>query len=91
MDRGFIDGAWISHLKKDKKVDVVIPLKKNMYPTEYAISLADETNLWQAHPTRHGQWMAPFGEENLFWKECDVLKSGSLELWCAGKIQRPRK
>lgn len=81
MDRGFIDGPWITHLKNDKEVDVVVPLKKNMYPTEYAISLADEKNLWQAHPMRQGQWMAALSEEHLFWKDCQVLKSGTLVRW----------
>ena len=30
LDRGFIDGGAISHVKRDHGVDVLIPLKKNM-------------------------------------------------------------
>ena len=81
MDRGFIDGRWITHLKKSLNVDVVIPLKKNMDLTEKAISVANRENLWQPHPTREGQWIAPIREENLFWKECGVLQSGTVVKW----------
>lgn len=87
MDRGFIDGEWISHLKKNKKVDVVIPLKKNMHPTDYAISLADENDLWEPHPTREGQWIAALSEDKLFWKECEVLKSATLVRWKNAKTE----
>lgn len=81
MDRGFIDGPWITHLKKDLKIDVVVPLKKNMELTAHAIGVADGENLWVEHPTREAQQMAPLPEENLFWKECEVFKSGTLVRW----------
>ena len=29
MDRGFFDSAWITSLKKDRGIDICIPLKKN--------------------------------------------------------------
>jgi hypothetical protein len=29
-DRGFIDGATLSHLKRTRRVDVIMPLKANM-------------------------------------------------------------
>lgn len=81
MDRGFIDGAWITHLKNDLKVDVVVPLKKNMEATVFAISIADEKNMWVDHPTRAGQKMALITKEDLIWKECQVLESGTLVRW----------
>lgn len=52
MDRGFIDGEWITHLKKDLGVDVCMPLRRNMQITQGAISTADTHNSWQPHPTR---------------------------------------
>ncbi len=91
MDRGFVDGPWISHLKKDLSVDVVIPLKKTMHPTQYAISIADEKTLWTTHPTREGQQMASLSEENLFWKECEELKSGTLAKWTNKKTGEEEK
>lgn len=91
MDRGFIDGAWILHLKNDLGVDVVVPLKKNMLTTEFAIGSANQKNLWTQHPTRDGQMMALLGEDDLFWKECDVIKSGTLARWTNKKTGEEEK
>ena len=57
-DRGFIDGRWMSGIKKDKKVDFFIPLRHNMEVTQGAISFADEKKLWKDHPTRKDQKLA---------------------------------
>jgi hypothetical protein len=81
MDRGFVDGAWITHLKKDLGVDVFIPLKRNMEVTMGAISTADSRNLWQPHPTRVGQKIFEIKKGDLFWDECQVLESGVLVRW----------
>jgi Transposase DDE domain len=83
MDRGFIDGEWITHLKQERGIDVVIPLKKNMYVTTDSIALANERNLWKPHPTREGQQIAEIGEKpgDLVWKECPVLTRGVLCRW----------
>lgn len=35
-DRGFVDGSWISRLKREKKIDFFIPLKRNMEVTKAA-------------------------------------------------------
>jgi hypothetical protein len=40
IDRGFIDGAWISRCKQDWGIEVVIPVKKNMDIWADAWSLA---------------------------------------------------
>ena len=29
MDRGFLDGEWITHLKIDRKIDICMPLRSN--------------------------------------------------------------
>jgi hypothetical protein len=51
-DRGFLDGATLSELKRQRQVDVLIPLKANMLATQEAIPLAEMADKWQAHPSR---------------------------------------
>ena len=82
-DRGFIDGAWITHLKRDRKIDLFIPLKHNMEATQAAIAQADYRGLWKAHPTREKQQIAEFNarEGGLFWRDCPVLTHGVLARW----------
>ena len=66
MDRGFIDGEWITHLKRDRGIDVCIPLRHNMEITQAAISTADSQNAWQPHPTRQGQNIFEIKQGDLF-------------------------
>ncbi len=82
-DRGFIDGKWITSLKRDRKIDLFIPLKHNMHATQAAIAMADNRGLWKAHPTRDKQQIAEFSSDDggLFWKECPVLTTGVLARW----------
>ena len=47
-DRGFLDGATLSELKRQRKVDVIMPLKANMLATQEAIALAEMADQWQA-------------------------------------------
>jgi len=49
-DRGFISREFIDFMKKERGVDVFIPLKKNMEATNMAIAIAKEENKWEAHP-----------------------------------------
>jgi len=82
-DRGFIDGAWITSLKRDRHVDLFIPLKHNRNVTQAAIALADHRGLWKEHPTREKQKIAEFSSKDggLFWKDCPVLTTGVLARW----------
>ena len=82
-DRGFIDGKWITHLKRDRHIDLFIPLRHNMQATQAAIAMADNRGLWKVHPTREKQMIAEFTAEDggLFWKECPVLTTGVLARW----------
>jgi len=82
-DRGFIDGEWITHLKRDRHIDLFIPMKHNMHVTQAAISMADHRKLWKEHPTRKKQMIAEFTAQDggLFWKECPVLATGVLARW----------
>src|SRR4029434_1900283 len=51
-DRGFLDGAMLSHLKRQRRVDVIMPLKANMLATQEAIQLAAMADRWESHPSR---------------------------------------
>jgi hypothetical protein len=45
-ERGCIDGATLSELKRTRKVDVIIPLKATMLATQEAMQLAGMANRW---------------------------------------------
>ncbi len=85
MDRGFIDSGWIDHLKKDRKIDVILPLRSNMQATQGAVAWADNQNQWQPHPNEKraekGQLVAQVVPPDLLWEECPELKSGALVRW----------
>ena len=56
QDRGLLDGAEITVLKRDLGVDVVTPLKKEMRSYRLAVLMAERnTHRWEAHPTRPRQ------------------------------------
>lgn len=85
MDRGFIDSTWITHLKEDRGIDTVLPLRKNMDVTQASIVWADNHKKWKTHPNpnraKEGQFMAEISLPELFWKECPVLQSAALVRW----------
>jgi len=56
-DRGFLDGETISKLKKERKVDVTIPLRSDMLAYEDSIVTAyhSDSGKWEKHPTRDTQ------------------------------------
>ena len=57
-ERGFIDGATGAHVKRQRRVDIRMPLKANMLATQEAIHLAPLANPWAAHPSRADQCIA---------------------------------
>lgn len=57
-ERGFIDGATLSDVKRKRRVEVIIPLKANMLATQEARQLAEMADTWQTHPTRPEQTIA---------------------------------
>ena len=81
-DRGFIDGATLSELKRTRKVDVIIPLKANMLAAQEAIQLAEMAAKWEAHPSRAEQCIAwGHGVEHM-WPECHVpLNACVIRFW----------
>ena len=57
-DRGCSDGATVADLKRQRQVDVSIPLKANMQATQEAMQLAELADQWAAHPSRADQHIA---------------------------------
>ena len=81
-DRGFIDGATISHLKRKRRVDVIMPLKATMLATQEAIQLAEMADEWAAHPSRTDQRIAWVHGIEHMWTECDVpLNACVIRYW----------
>jgi len=81
-DRGFIDGATVSHLKRQRRVDVIMPLKANMLVTQEAIQLAALADTWEAHPSRVEQQIALVRGVEHMWAECEVpLNACVIRFW----------
>jgi len=81
-DRGFIDGATLSTLKRQRQVDVIIPLKANMLARQEAIQLAEMANKWQPHPSRADQTIALVRGVEHMWTECAVpLNACVIRFW----------
>jgi hypothetical protein len=81
-DRGFLDGATLSELKRTRQVDVIIPLKANMLATQEAIALAALADKWDAHPSRAEQTIAWVRGVEHMWPECHVpLNACVIRFW----------
>lgn len=73
MDRGFISRKMINYLKKQRKVDVYIPLRKNMAEYKMAVDLAEEYDNWILHPDRQDQMICHVSKVNSSW-EGDLIE-----------------
>ena len=71
-DRGFLDGATITHLKRERGVDVIVPLRCDMSSYEEAVKLAEMAGQWQKHPSRTAQQIAFVTGVEHVWNECQV-------------------
>ena len=81
-DRGFIDGATLTDLKRRRQVDVIVPLKANMRATLEAIQLAEMAQQWQGHPSRRDQQIAFVQGVEHLWDECEVqLNACVIRFW----------
>jgi hypothetical protein len=78
MDRGFLDGEWITHLKINRKIDVCMPLRSNSEITQFAVAQAERDNFWEPHPTRKNQKIYQIKKSELDWPLCQCFKSGVL-------------
>jgi hypothetical protein len=71
-DRGFVDGATLTFLQQQRRVDVIVPLKSTMLSYHEAVHLAERAGEWQPHPARdHPHIAFVEGVEHL-WEACQV-------------------
>ena len=81
-DRGFLDGATVSDLQRQRRVDVISPLKANMLATQEAMQLAEMAGTWQTHPSRPEQTIALVRGVEHMWAECEVpLNACVIRYW----------
>ena len=81
-DRGFIDGTMLSHLKRQRRVDVIMPRKANMLATQEAMQLAAMADRWESHPSRAAQRIALVRGVEHRWAECKVpLNACVIRFW----------
>ena len=95
-DRGFLDGADITHLKQVRKVDVCTGLKSNMLLFKACVVQAKANpGSWRPHPTRKNQEIQLVCGLSGLWAELGVPmnvcvvrktdpKSGEIEYFCFG-------
>lgn len=77
-DRGYISRKNINILKKNKNVDVFIPLKTSMTAYKESIKIAEENNKWSKHPNpkRKNQKIALVESVGNFWIEDEKIDVG---------------
>jgi hypothetical protein len=81
-DRGFLDGATLSALKRQRQVDVIIPRKAHMLAPQEAMQRAARVAKGQAHPSRADQRLALVGGVAHRWAEGAVpLNAGVMRCW----------
>lgn len=71
-DRGFVDGEEITHLKAERGVDVIVPLRKDMLSYGEAVAIVCAAKRWNQHPTRDKQEIAFVEGVEHVWDECQV-------------------
>jgi hypothetical protein len=78
VDRAYIDGETISRLKKERKVDVTIPLRSDMKAYEDSLVTAyhPDSDSWEKHPTRENQQIKRIERVDWMWDECSVPMDG---------------
>jgi hypothetical protein len=81
-DRGFIDRATLSYVKRQRRVEVIMPLKTNMLATQEAVQLAEMADKGEAHPARDDQSMTLVRNVEHMWAECEVpLNAWVIRFW----------
>jgi hypothetical protein len=76
-DRGLLDGAEITCLKRDLGVDVIFPLKKDMLAFRLALAqVARRAHRWKPHPSRPKQEIQKVSAIGGPWEECQVPLDG---------------
>jgi len=85
-DRGFLDGRSLTALKKERGVDVILPLKSNMHAYREAVALAEMEGQFKPHPSRPEQEIAFVRGIDHVWEECHVALNA-----CVIRFYHPRK
>jgi len=81
-DNGFMDGKLISQLKRERQVDVIVPLRSNMVAFDEAVRLAEMAGAWQSHPSRSTQQIAFVPGVEHVWDSCRVgLNACVIRFW----------
>lgn len=80
VDRGYIDGKFINKLKQDYKIDVLIPLRKNMHACIDSVALAKKENTWEAIELKSD------AEGKIILKK-EICSIPDIELWEPLKLQ----
>ena len=81
-ERGFLEGATVAHVQRQRQVDVIIPLKANRLATPEAMQLAAMADQWEAHPSRAEQRIAWVHGVEHRWPECAVpLNACVIRFW----------
>jgi hypothetical protein len=81
-DRGFVDGETLTLLKRQRHVDVIVPLKSTMLSYTEAVQLAELQEAWQPHPARAHQHIALVKGVAHLWKACQVpLNACVIRYW----------
>jgi hypothetical protein len=77
QDRGLLDGAEITLLKRDLGVDVVVPLKAEMLSYRLAVLMAErQPHDWKPHPSRPKQEIQLARDLGGVWESCEVPING---------------
>lgn len=72
-DRGFLDAATITHLKKERQVDVCTGLKSDMLLLRAATAQANaHPGNWREHPTRKNQQVQRVTDLGSIWQGLGV-------------------
>jgi hypothetical protein len=72
----------LSHLKRSRRVDVIMPLNANMLAMQEAMQLAELAGQWDTHPSRADQRLAWVHGIEHMWTECEVpLNACVIRFW----------
>ena len=75
-DGGFLDGETITDVKRERGVEVLLPVKSNMHIYKEAVALAEMAAQWERHRSRPEQQIAFVQGIDHVWDECRVRLNG---------------
>lgn len=78
MDRSFISRKLIKKLKEQRKLNIYIPMRKNMSEYQMALALAEELDDWQPHPLREKQMICHVPNVDALWYGNEIEDNLSL-------------